>query len=266
MKKLRKIVLALFWTSCIIGVFVLYGFVNSRFESTVIHRLQIEIANDNRFHFLDEDAVKNHLKKNGVEVIGKSMAEIQPVLIREKVMEMSAVKKADVFKNIDGSLRIRVEQRTPLCRILNSDGSGFYLDEDGRVMPLSTRYSAHVLIFTGNLHENPELGSITYLETQSELMNSSMLDECFKMALFIEQDELLQNLTEHVVVTSDREFDIVPRFGDCRIKFGSPHRAEAKSKKLALFYKETLGKVNLGQYKTIDLRFRRQVVCGRNNS
>jgi len=266
MKKLKRFFFIAFWAGSAIGLMVLYGFVNSRFDQVVINRLQIEIANDNRFHFLDEEAVKQHLEKSGVAIVGQAMSAVDPLTIRRTVMEMSAVKKAEVFKNVDGRMRIKIEQRTPLCRIQNTNGTGFYLDEDGRIMPLSTRYSAHVLIFVGQLNESTDLGSITFLESNPDLMSASMLDECFRMATFIESDKLLRHLTEHIVVTADREFDLVPRFGDCRIKFGGMSKAENKSKKLALFYENTLGKVNLSQYKTIDLRFSKQVVCSRTNS
>ena len=42
---------------------------------------------------------------------------------------------------IDGGLKVDVKQRNPIIRIINADGDSYYLDDEGKLMPLSDKYT-----------------------------------------------------------------------------------------------------------------------------
>jgi cell division protein FtsQ len=263
MKKLKKFLRTLMYLALFGGLISAFAVANKDYSSQTIIGAEVDIANANRFHFLDADMVLEHLKMNGMEVSNQNIDAVDVLAIRHSVRQMPAVKQADVFRSVDGRLRIRIEQRTPLCRILNADGSGFYLDEDGRVMPLSQRYTAHVLVIAGHLSESMNQVDIQNVTASSESAERSLLDDIFRLAVHIEDDAFLRDLVEHVVVNADNEFELVPRIGDLRIRIGSSRFLDVKTKKLKLFYAYALKNLNLNYYSRIDLRFRKQVVCTR---
>lgn len=54
---------------------------------------------------------------------------------------------------------------------------------------------------------------------------------------------------------------LIPRSGDFTILFGTLEDGKAKLKKLQKFYEEGLARVGWNEYKTIDIRYDKQVVC-----
>ena len=57
------------------------------------------------------------------------------------------------------------------------------------------------------------------------------------------------------------EVDLVPRSGDCTIRFGRLEDEERKFEKLMRFYREGLARIGWEEFRTIDLRYDGQVVC-----
>ena len=54
---------------------------------------------------------------------------------------------------------------------------------------------------------------------------------------------------------------LVPRSGDFIIEFGTLADREEKLAKLQLFYDKGLSRIGWGVYKTIDVRYDKQVIC-----
>ena len=52
------------------------------------------------------------------------------------------VEDSDVYLTVNGELRARIKQRTPIARV--NAVTPFYVDVTGNTMPLSNNYSAHV--------------------------------------------------------------------------------------------------------------------------
>jgi cell division protein FtsQ len=172
------------------------------------------------------------------------------------LMLMPSVKNAEVFTSNDGRLNVEVSQRTPLFRILNNDGSSFYVDVDGRRMPLSSEYTARVPILTGAVN-------IPFSVLESNAAREALLEDAIELFRFIEADPLWSAQTEHIVVTNHNEFEIVPRVGAHRILLGNTDHLYDKFARLRSFYDAMVLENNLNKYKRINLKFRNQVVCER---
>ena len=54
---------------------------------------------------------------------------------------------------------------------------------------------------------------------------------------------------------------LVPRSGDFIIEFGTLEEREAKLAKLQRFYDKGLSRIGWEHYKTIDVRYDKQVIC-----
>src|SRR6476620_9077373 len=63
-----------------------------------------------------------------------------------------AIENADMSVDVNGDIRINVTQRTPMVRILTMGGESYYIDTQSKLMPLSDKYTARVLVVNGNVH------------------------------------------------------------------------------------------------------------------
>lgn len=259
-KKFRNIAKVMLSIVAVLGLLVLLGFVNNEREGTRCWDVDIRVDRADGFYFVDENEVSRVVNTLGDSLINTRMADISAEHIRNAVKAMPGVREAEVYKSIDGRLEIIVRQCQPLARVLNADGSGFYLDKDGGTVPLSRKFTARVPIILGELNEPMGL-SIHALHANQELSETSFLDEIYELMEFINNDELLKAQLDHLVVNRYGEFTMIPRVGNHEIKIGVAENLDSKFEKLKLFYAQNLRERDLNKYTTIDLRFKKQVVC-----
>ncbi len=192
--------------------------------------------------------------------IGSSLDEQTASLVDEdqveRILEENLfVKNAEVLLTADSKIKINIEQRVPILRVVDKLGVQYYLDKDGAKVPLSRHFTARTLVATGNIPPHtPE-----FLTKKNNLMK-----DLFELTNFILSDELWKAMFEQVHINSKDEFVLVPMVGDHSIILGKwDSNAEAKFKKLRTFYEEGLSREGWQKYKTLDLRYKNQVVCER---
>jgi cell division protein FtsQ len=167
--------------------------------------------------------------------------------------------------DVNGDIKINVTQRTPLVRIFTMGGESYYIDTQSKLMPLSDKYTARVLIVNGNIHEpyaRRNMFSVNEIAKNAIFSEVSMLDDIYNMATYITKDTLLNDLIHQLSINDDKEFEMYPSIGDHKIIFGDATGIAEKFEKLKIFYKEGLNKTdNWNKYTTINLKYKNQVVC-----
>lgn len=83
--------------------------------------------------------------------------------------------------------------------------------------------------------------------------------------VLVEKDDFWRSEIVQIVVTKGPggapEIELVPRTGSHTVIFGSPDDAEEKFAKLLTFYRRGLRNIGWEAYRTIDVRYKEQVVC-----
>jgi cell division protein FtsQ len=258
----KKWVHILIWMAVLAGALALLSFVHSSNESAICWKIDIDISNSEKVLFVNESLLRQQITESLGALEETPMSTISIDRIREIVLANSGVSSAVVHKTLDGRIHINAEQRVPNCRVLNADGSGFYLDQEGWIVPLSSRYTAHVPVFTGEIQESAQISCIEELVALDKTAKSH-LDEIHKVANYLEAHPFWLAQIDHVWIEKDGDFIMIPRVGNHEIIVGNVDELDVKMKKLEAFYGKTVKKANLNKYETINLKFRNQVVCKR---
>jgi cell division protein FtsQ len=253
-KQLTRIGIITLWVLMVSAVVVSLAFVKKQEDSIRCNKVNISISPQNEPLFIDRDMVMATIHPSGSEkaIVGKKIMELNIPLIETKLNHNDFIKKSQVFTDMNGELQINIEQRRPILRLLKADGSSFYLDEEGRKMPVSKAFTAHVLIASGNLFEEYKA---------RDTMRSLVGGELHKIATYVDKDTFWKAQIEQIFVTAESEFMLIPKVGDHTIIFGTGEDMEAKFEKLLLFYKEGLSRVGWEKYSTINLKYKNQIVC-----
>jgi len=260
-KRWRAVMLNCFAVIGGIGLLAMLGFVNKQRSDTPIHSLEIDLTNHSDASFLDSAAIRAIVLKVSPDLIGTPTGEVNLHQIHDAVIAHLSIKQAQVYTTVDGRCKVTISQREPIARILNQDGSGFYLDKEGFTMPLSRHHTAQVPIFAGKLAEKLSEMPVHILQQDSTWAKRSHLDEIFDFTQFLHGNDFLAAQVEHVVFNDRGEMEIVPRVGNHRIVFGDGTELELKYRKLMAFYAQTLHSKDLNQYRKINLKYDNQVVC-----
>lgn len=265
MSKWKKIIHISQWFAMAGAIILCIGFANKQQEELTCSEIKIKINDEDGHYFLEEDDVRTLLVDKGKDVRGVNLSAINIGLLEKILKNNSFVSNAEVFSTIDGKVSIAIDQRRPLVRIINNAEEQYYIDSEGKYMPLSDKYTARVVVANGHiLNRFSEMEVKTRENCDSCFTSQTLSGEIFKVASYIDNDPFWKSFVEQIYVTPDMELELIPKVGDYNILIGDSSDLEQKLKKLLIFYKKALSRVGWDKYSVINLKFKDQIVCTRN--
>ena len=263
MKKILKISAWVLLVAAIVFALFYTGVLN---RNKLCQAVEITIDYNNSEPFFSKEDIQNYIYKDDT-IVGKKLSEINLGMIENLILSNPYVYNADVYKTMDGIIKINVIQRKPIIRIYNTKNQQYYIDDKGVKMPISDRYPTRILIANGAIDSiyTPFRPSSNMQRADTiNLQADTLLYSLYKIAVFINKDEFLKALIEQIYVTRDMEFELVPKIGDHIIILGDASNLKEKFTKLFYVYKEGLSQNGWNKYKTINLKYKNQVVCTKN--
>ncbi|WP_408670473.1 cell division protein FtsQ/DivIB [Lutibacter sp.] len=185
--------------------------------------------------------VNKLLIQNNTTVKNQAKSVIDLHQLEANVLSHPMVEDAAIFLTVDGLLKAKIKQRTPIARVLSNTRS-YYIDKQAKKMPLSENYSARVLLVSGDVNEG-DIEEIHYLVTA------------------ILNDEFLKKQLISIKKMPNNEFILNTRVGDQKIVLGNTTNLNQKFKKLKSFFNKTMADKTIEKYSAINLKYNNQVVC-----
>jgi cell division protein FtsQ len=261
-KKLRQLLVVMAWLLLAGGTFVLLGFVNRKQQNLLCKSVSINIHDDVYYDFVDESDVQNLILRRG-NLLGKPLGSINKTLLEKLILSNPFVKRAEVYSTVDGNLNVEVWQRDPLMRIVNMRDEQFYIDTEGKFMPISDKYTTPVIVATGyifNSYAEMKIDERAPQENDS-LQIPRVINQVYAVAKYIAKDSFLNANTEQLYVNEKQELELIPRVGNHHIIIGDTVGLADKFERLIVFYREGLNSTGWNNYSIINLKYRGQVVC-----
>ena len=251
------------WFVSFILLIVLMSFIDSTQDEKVVGLPTVNIDFFEDMKFLSEEDILERLGDKGLVSEDKKYSEVNMHKIEAFLKEMPEVKKVEVFAHLGGDWVVNLSLRQPVARIFNIDGSSCYLDMEGTLMPLSNKYTAHVITVTGNINETDFSKDVNEIMNNDSLKTIEILDDLYRISAYVCSDEFLSAQFTQIYINTHNEFELVPRVGDHRILFGNADNVAGKFKKLELFYQEGISRAGWENYDTINVMYKSQIVCSR---
>ena len=189
--------------------------------------------------------------------IGVQLDSINLALIEEILDSKSAILKSEAYTTKDSILNVTVTQKKPLVRFQKGK-KGFYAVEDCSLFPLQSTYTSHVMVVDGYI---PLLIEHGYLGKPDTEAGCKWLQDMVGLVKYIEASKIWKEKIVQITVLEDSDLVLVPRVGQERFLFGQACDIEEKFEKMGLYYKSIQHQKGEYAYKTVDLRFKDQIVC-----
>ncbi|WP_372639562.1 cell division protein FtsQ/DivIB [Ancylomarina sp.] len=238
LNKIKPILITLALLAYIIFTF---AFVNKKSDALLVTGINIDIIDSLNTHFISDSDIRNLILKNHPDIIGNYTASINKENLERLINKIPSAKNTEVYTSLKGCLHVEIEQRKPIVRLLK--GKGFYIDEEGGRMPLSSNYTSRVLVVSGHIKDKT---------IETDLM---------PLVNFITKDEFWSSQINQIYVDSNDEYILIPRVGGQKIEMGKIDNFERKFDKLYALYKNGFSTEGWNKYKKINLKYENQVVC-----
>ena len=253
MHKSIKISLWLLFTCCVI---VLLAFTSKKHDETLCKKPIFTIDKYGDNDFLNKSIILATLYNKGFKLKDQYLSEINILQVEEIINALPEVETAEVYKSIDGTMRIDITERNPVLRIFNNRGQSFYVDHNGEIMPLSNHFVAHTHVATGHIN-------IGFKGNKQKLPENSIVNQLFHVTDFIRKDTFLNSQVVQIDIDENQEIVLIPRVGEQKILFGNGDDIEDKFKRLKIFYKKGIKPQELNKYTTLNLKYKQQIICSK---
>lgn len=218
----------------------LYSFSYTKNIEKLVSDVAVEFAEGNNL-FMDYQMVNKLLIQNGKSVKNQPKSVIDLQRLEANVRQHPMVEYVTVYLTVDGLLKTKIKQRTPIARI-EANNQSYYIDSQAKIMPLSDNHSARVMLVSGDIDEKDN-------------------DEIHELATAILEHEFLKKQIVGIQKTSHDEYILNSRIGDQKISLGKIENLKQKFKNLESFFNKTMRDNSIDKYVTINLKFDNQVVC-----
>ena len=256
MRKVSKIV---FWILITVFLIISFSFVSDRYFVLVCKNINVIILDSVENSFVFEKDIVDLLTKPGNTIIGKQMKMINTKNLEQQIEDQTSVEKSEVYKTIDGSINILIDQRNPLIRIFPKKGESYYIDAEGRFMPLSNKYASHLIVANGNIPGNIDRNEYKDIF----FYNNQTLIDLYELAKYLKDNEFWNSQIEQVYVKNNNDFELIPRVGSHEILLGDIHNLDKKLRNLKAVYKQGFSKESWIKYHYINLKYENQVICSK---
>lgn len=250
--KINRLLTLMIWGLLISGVIILLVAAVRNNNSRRCMGMKINISGTDDNLFIDENEVRRVVAQYvGSGVQGRLVSEFDLHAIENSLKRDIWIRDAKLYFDNNDLFRVSVVQREPVARVFTKTGHSFYIDSNLVMLPLSDLFSARVPVFTGFPADQKVLRH----------RDSLLLRDVRDLSLFINRDEFISAMIEQVDISTEREFEMIPKLGDQVIVFGDASDAQEKFSKMLFFYREMIAGGRINKYGKISLKFKGQVVA-----
>jgi cell division protein FtsQ len=176
----RNILISLSVVICLGGLVVLMSFIEIKKAEVVCKDVKVYIPGNQ--YFIDRQEVDKILKVNRHALIGRLMDSINIHDLENKLKANPFIEFAKVYTDMDGVINVEISQRQPILRLMNRFDQDFYVDQHGLKIPLSSNFTARVLVANGYIDE--------LFANQVDTLHTDLARELYKTADYIRKDSL----------------------------------------------------------------------------
>jgi len=239
------------WVVCLAGLVALMSFIGIKKNDILCNDIKVLIPGAD--NFIEREEIDAILKQGQGSLMGRRLNDINFEKIERTIKSNPFIAFAKVYADMDGTVHIEIQQRQPVLRVVNANDQDFYIDMNGLKMPVSSNFTANVLVANGKIME--------YFSGKVDTLITGVAKDLYKTALYVKQDTLWEAQIEQVFVNDKNDIELIPRVGNQRIILGTADSLDVKMRNLLAFYKQAMPKVGWETYKTINIKYTNQIVC-----
>lgn len=218
-------------------VFFLMAFAQRRNSNRLLGEVNVYFTNNENLYITSDDVnnllIQNEVAAGRVAKDSLDLSKVEAILDHHDMIE-----NAEVYMSIDGKMGALITQRQPIARVLGKPS--YYIDRNGKFMPLSSNHSARVPLVTG--------------------LGDDQIEEAYPLLDYISKDEFLKKNITAVHRNPDGTFQIRVREFDFVVALGRVSGMDRKFSNFKAFYQKAMKDQKLDAYSHVNLRFGNQVV------
>ena len=257
MRKVFKILLII----PVLYIVVMPIYLASSSDSKPVGGIDVIIKDSSDYHFVTERHLRDLVSRGNEKIIGQPVKDISVADIENRINVLRELRVAEVYLTIDRTVKIFVDQRDPVMRVMPEDGGDYFIDEEGVVIRKKNLYNPRLHIVGGNVTITTKmLEGVSIFDTS---IKKTVLRDIYYLVDYIKDDDFWSAQIDQIYVDREDKLDMIPRVGNHVIHLGTIENLEGKLRNMEAFYSKVLPEVGWNKYSVINLEYKDQIVCKR---
>ncbi len=231
------------------------AFVELRQQQRVCQRLVVAVQADGAPFITPDDVRLLVTQQQTTPLEGVRLGDIDLKMLEKNVASNRYVQQVNAYHDLAGTVVVQAQQNRPMARIVAParQGGDAYLGADGRLLPLSDRQSARVVLLSGDY--------VPALLNDQTKESDSLRAPVIALVRYVDQDNFWRAQIAQIDIDRQGEVTLYPQVGKQRIAFGKAEQIKEKFNKLAIFYEQVLPRKGWNHYEYVSLQYQNQIVC-----
>lgn len=257
---IKRILSLIVWFVSAAALLVLLGFAREAYHNSTVGDIQVHIVRAEAKGFIAETEVLQLLNEISDSVVGQSVKQLKMEQLSGELKQNPWAQKSNLRAGLDGVLRVHLYERQAILRVYNQRNQSVYVDQTGAIFHTSRNFTPRVQIASGHIHF-PALREHQTAHIHDSIYRETRMHELFILAKALQQDDFLHALIDQIYVNSLGEYELSPKLGRAYILLGELDRLHEKLNILQRYYRQSAYDPGMLDYRSINLKYRNQIVC-----
>lgn len=214
----------------------------------------LTVRYDGEYPTLNKEDLLRMIDEKHIKAIGIPLKDVDLKQITSILQANPYIKTVDEVRFSSTKLRIVVSLKNILLHVYTQDGSQYFVDEDGFMLPFSMSVKENVTIANGKITDS-------FASGKNVTTYPGNLHRVFNIASYMHDDDFYNAQFRQIYVMNNNEVILVPTVGRHKILFGTDKNMEEKLFNLQQTYRQGLAYVGMDQYESLDVRYKNRVIA-----
>ncbi|MBR4392333.1 MAG: hypothetical protein IKT08_09555 [Bacteroidales bacterium] len=254
----KKILCIVLWVITGVALVVLFAFGRKGYLETPLKGIAFQLERPEAKGFVEKDSVIAHIE----DICGlerhATIASIDMMKIQKLLTSSPWIESASAYIGLNDTLIVTAKEHCPVLRVYNQKGQSVYVTEDGAVIPSSPIYTPRMIIASGR-YDFPTGKSGSSLA--DSIYATSGISETLAIVMALRNDPFLSGNVGQIYKNANNEYELMVNNVSASVLLGDTCAVNHKLSRLHTLLEKYSGTETLNDYKTLDLRYKNQIVC-----
>ncbi len=221
-------------------------------EKVRVKNVECMVINADSVPFISPAKGISLAEEDGFSFLGKLVNSLDLNNIEWRLEADPFIRSAEAYTTLEGTLHLKIWQRTPIARVIASNGESYYLDKGVQQIPILAGAPAEALLFA-------------YPDGMANDQKTIFDSMACAWAAQLEADSFAAALIGQMEVSEAGKFTAWSRFASYPIILGDTGQISDKIDRMRLFF---IRQQELGwpDYQSINLTFAGQIIAEKPNA
>lgn len=254
----KKILSIALWVITGVALIVLFAFGRNWYLKTPLKGITLHLERSHFNGFVQEDSLLAYAEAVCDIEHHNQISNVDMLRVNKMLTDNPWIEQGSAYINLNDTLVINAREYEPVLRVYGIDGRSVYVAADGVIIPSSPHYTPHLIIASGNFNlPMPDKNA----HTTDTVYGQSGIASALVIAQAVTHDDYLKSHVGQIYKNADNDFELTVNNLPAKVIVGDTVNLDDKLSRLKTLLEKFINTEELTGYKSLDLRYKNQIVC-----